>query len=81
MSKQKFYNWGGLFNKKRFEWITKEKVKSLRNLTIEKSVLMLESLTLPETLNEFKKQPFIHTPLCLKVGLKVRRDDFTSRNI
>jgi hypothetical protein len=74
-------NWGGLFSKRRFEWMEEKKFEYLKNLTVEKSVLMLESLTSPEVLNEFRKQDVSHNPLSLKFGLIVRKDGFTPRDI
>lgn len=72
---QRETNWGGLFNKKRFEWMIEEKDRYLKDLSLEKGIAMLESLTSQEVLNGLKKVDTIHSPLCLKLGLKKRKDD------
>lgn len=74
-------NWGGLFNKKRFEWMEEEKKNWLKKLTIEKSVKILESLTSPNTLNEFKNNFFPDNPVCLKFTLRNNKNGIASRNI
>ena len=63
----------GLFDKKRFEWIEQEKIKYLKNLSIEKGVAILESLTSPSVLNEFIHNFSLDNPLCLKISLKRRK--------
>jgi hypothetical protein len=70
--KTKGPNWG-ILDEERFKWMEKEKIKYLRGLTIEKSVEIFESLTSPEMVNEFKDQPLMDTPVCLKIALRKQK--------
>lgn len=63
----------GLLNKKRFEWMEKEKVKYLRNLSLKESVRIFESLTSPGILAEFVDTFLQDNPTCLKITLKKRK--------
>ena len=58
----------GLFDKKRFEWLEQDRVKHLKNLTIEESVRMMEDLV--NFANELRDNFFPDNPLSLKISLK-----------
>lgn len=59
----------GLFDKKRFKRMEKEKERFLRKLTLNKSIAIFESLTSAETLNEFAGRCLPDHPVCLKFTL------------
>jgi len=58
----------GLFDKKRFEWLEQDRVKHLKNLTIEESVRMMEDLV--NFANELRDNFFPDNPVSLKISLK-----------
>ncbi len=67
-------NWGGLFNKKRFEWMEEEKRKWLQNLTLEDSIKMTERF-LSSNMFEGLKDNFLYDePVSLKLGLRRRKN-------
>lgn len=68
--KNKWGNWGGLFNKKRFEWMEEEKKLWLKNLTMEKALKLEEALISSEFIWEFRKNFFEDNPVSLEIGLK-----------
>lgn len=72
-----------LFDKKRFEWMEKERREWLQSLSIEKSIKILESLTTSEMLNEFREgiKFFSDKPVCLKFCLKRQKNGITTKNI
>lgn len=67
-----------LLDKKRFEILEKEKRGYLRELTAQKSIEILESLTSVEALAGMRDCAFIHSPLSLKIGLKIRKNEITA---
>lgn len=71
--KKKRYPWGGIFNKKRFEWMEKEKREWLQNLTLEESIKMTEEFLSSRMFEQFRDNFFQDTPLCFKLGLKMRK--------
>ncbi len=64
----------GLLNKKRFEKMEEEKIKHLKNLSLEKSIKMMESLLASKIVYELKDNFLPDNPLSLKLGLKARKD-------
>ena len=64
----------GLLDKKRFELSEREKKAYLRGLTVEKSIEILEALTSRGALADMRDCSFIHSPLSLKIGLKIRKN-------
>ena len=74
MKQSKFF----LLDKKRFEISEKEKRGYLRELTAEKSIEILEALTSIEALAGMRDRAFIHSPLSLKIGLKIRKNEITA---
>lgn len=67
-----------LLDKRRFEILEKEKRGYLRELTAQKSIEILESLTSVEALAGMRDCAFIHSPLSLKIGLKIRKNEITA---
>ena len=67
-----------LLDKKRFAVLEKEKREYLRELTVKKSIEILEALTSREVLADMRDCAFIHSPLSLKIGLKKRKNGIAS---
>lgn len=67
-----------LLDKKRFEVSEKEKKGYLRKLNVEKSIEILEALISKETLSGMRDCAFIHSPLSLKIGLRIRKNGITT---
>lgn len=61
--------WGGIYNKKRFDWLEKERREQLRKLTINQSIKIVEDLTSKAALSQFLPQLKQHIPVCLKLSL------------
>ena len=61
----------GLFDKKRFAWQEAKRRKQLKELSMKKSVKMVEELA--SLANEFRRNFLPDKPLCLKIGLKKNR--------
>ena len=59
-----------LQDKNRYAFLLKDKRKFLRNLTIRKSIKILEALTSIEALGVFPMSAFPHRPCCLRLSLK-----------
>lgn len=66
------------WDKKRFEIWEKEERQFLRNLSVKKSVKMLEGLTSPESLKPFMPNFSSDSPFSLKIGLRKRRHGFAA---
>lgn len=71
--KNKWKDWGGLFNRKRFEWLKKQRFKELRGLTIEKAIELEENFLSSSFVEELKNNFLPTNPVCLKLSLRKRK--------
>lgn len=66
--------WGGIFNKERFRLMEEENEAWLRNLSIEDSTRMTEEFLSSSLFSELTDSFIYNEPLCVKLGLKVRKN-------
>lgn len=59
-----------LFDKKRFEWMEKEKTRWLQNLTLKESIKITEEFLSSNMFKQFRDSFIYNEPLCFKLGLK-----------
>ncbi|OGV98227.1 MAG: hypothetical protein A3I04_06660 [Nitrospinae bacterium RIFCSPLOWO2_02_FULL_39_110] len=71
--------WGGLFNKKRFEWMEEEKKKWLQNLTLAESIRMTEEILSSNMFEKFRENFTYDRPVNFKLGLKTRKENVRKR--
>jgi len=62
-----------IFDKKRFEWLEKEKTEWLRNLTLSDSIKMTEEFLSSNMFEQFRGKFTYNEPLCFKLGLKRKK--------
>jgi len=67
-------NWGGLFNKKRFEWMEEEKQRWLQNLTLKESTRITERFLSSNMFEMFKSSFLYDEPLSFTLGLMRRKN-------
>lgn len=73
MKKMKPKRKKGLFDKKKFEWMEKEKKKWLQNLSLEESIRLTENLLSSNMFEQFRDNFIYNKPVCFKIGLKKRK--------
>ncbi len=62
-----------IFDKKRFKWMEKEKIKWLRNLSIEEAARITAGFLSSKMFARFKKNIVYNEPVSVAVGLR-RKD-------
>ncbi|PIP54972.1 MAG: hypothetical protein COX07_02470 [Bacteroidetes bacterium CG23_combo_of_CG06-09_8_20_14_all_32_9] len=65
--------WGGIFNKKRFEWMEEEKKKWLQKLTPQVSIKITQSFLSSGMFDKFTDNFVYNEPLCFKLSLRSRK--------
>jgi len=60
----------GLWDKKRFAWLEKEKREWLKNLSMKKAIRLEESLISSSFIWEWRKNFSEDNPICIKDSLK-----------
>lgn len=61
--------WGGLLNKKRFDWLKKQNIKQLQKLTLKKVIKLQEQFLSSTLIPELKKNTEPTFPVSLKLSL------------
>lgn len=68
-----------LFDKNRFEWMEKERLQWLQNLTLKESIKMTEEFLSSKMFEKFRDNFVYDEPMCLKLGLKKRKKNVRAR--
>ncbi len=70
---KKFKGNKGLLDKKRFEWLEKERIQRLRKLTRKEAIRLEEKMLSSKLILEWRRNFRQDHPVCLKMSLQNKR--------
>jgi len=65
----------GLLEKERFKEMRREEIEYLKNLSLKKSIKMMESLLASDLVYELRNNFLPDNPLSIKLGLKAHKNE------